>query len=72
MGIYRTIRRRIQARRMRRAFDVLRGMDRAMRRMGWARQRRREFWRRVAKAHGLPEEIIEGLERKVDEAEARG
>jgi hypothetical protein len=48
------------------ALSLLRGMDPAMRRLGWSRQRRRVFWREISKADGLPEEILEGLAERVE------
>jgi len=60
------IRKRLLRLRMKRALSLLRGMDSAMGRLGWSRQRQRAFWRAISKAHGLPEELLEGLARKME------
>ena len=45
------------------AFRVLRDIDELMRKNGWSRQRRREFWRRIARYEKDREGFIEMLNK---------
>jgi hypothetical protein len=61
MKILTGIRERILRWKMKWAVGLLRSLNKNMKRLGWSRQRRRNFWREFSKSNELQEEIFNGL-----------
>jgi len=61
MGIIQRIREKRLQRDLNRCVNIFRKMNSNMKKMGWARQRRRQFWREFSKSRSLQEEIFGAL-----------